>query len=190
MSQMSANSFLKRAEEQFSSEKYNNALTSYSLLLKEYPENREAKIGVLLCDIGIENSEEAQALFDYYQIIKSDEENATETMMNLLNTLDSSKPFINELIENDFNKIEYKDGILYEDFLEFIDNRGDFKRAFEDIMFSTKVILKDKKEYVAFIDALIERGEDELALQFLDSSLNAFSQDQEIYALYDKLKEK
>ena len=38
-------------------------------------------------------------------------------------------------------------------FLKFINERGDFKRAFEDIMFSTRVILKDKEEYVLFIGA-------------------------------------
>jgi len=56
-------------------------------------------------------------------------------------------------------------------------------------MFSTKVILKNKKEYILFLTELIEKGQQELALQFLDSIGNAFEHDQDIYALYHKLKE-
>jgi len=44
------------------------ALVTYGVLLTEFPENREAKIGVFLSDIGLESPQEAQALFDYYQI--------------------------------------------------------------------------------------------------------------------------
>ena len=44
-------------------------------------------------------------------------------------------------------------------------------------------------EYVLFVTLLIERGQIELATQFLDSLSNSFANDQEIYALYHKLKE-
>ena len=190
MAKISLDTLLTRAEEQFTLGKYEHALTTYGLLLKEYPTHSDAQIGVFLCDIGLESGEEAQALFDYYQIIKNEQSDASEVMVNLLSTLDTSQTHINDLLNLDVDKIEYKDGIGYQDFLDFIDKRGDFKRAFEDVMFSTKVILKDKEEYISFINALIERGQKELAIQFLDSSSNAFSKDQDIYALYHKLKEK
>jgi len=56
-------------------------------------------------------------------------------------------------------------------------------------MFSTRVILKNRDEYILFIEALIDRGEKDLALQFLDSSGGSFPKDQDIYALYHKIKE-
>ena len=189
MAKISLDTLLTRAEEQFTLGKYEHALTTYGLLLKEYPTHSDAQIGVFLCDIGMESGEEAQALFDYYQIIKNEQNDASEVMVNLLSTLDTSKTQISDLLNLDMDQVEYKDGIGYQDFLDFIDKRGDFKRAFEDVMFSTKVILKDKEEYISFINALIERGQQELAIQFLDSSMNAFSKDQDIYALYHKLKE-
>lgn len=189
MAKISLNTLLTRAEEQFTSGKYENALRTYGLLLTQYPSDSDAQIGVYLCDIGLESAEEAQALFDYYQIIKNEQENASEVMVNLLTTLDVSQGKVAEILNSNEDKAEYKDGIGYEDFLRFIDNRGSFKRAFEDIMFSTRVILKNKEEYISFINKLIEKDQIELATQFLDSLSDGFENDQEIYALYHKLKE-
>ena len=189
MAKISLDTLLTRAEEQFSLGKYESALTTYGLLLKEYPSDSDAQVGVFLCDIGMESGDEAQALFDYYQIIKNEQENAGEVMVNLLSTLDTTNEQVTELLKADSEKIEYRDGIGYQDFLRFIDERGDFKQAFEDVMFSTHIILKNREEYILFVEALIERGQDELALQFLDSSSGNFQKDQDIYALYHKIKE-
>ena len=188
MSKISLNTLLTRAEEQFTSGKYENALRTYGQLLTEYPTASDAEVGVYLCDIALESAEEAQALFDYYQIIKTEQENAHEVMVNLLTTLDVSQGQVAEILNTKEDKAEYKDGISYEDFLQFIDNRGSFKRAFEDIMFSTRVILKNKEEYILFIALLIERGQIELATQFLDSLSHSFANDQEIYTLYHKIE--
>jgi tetratricopeptide (TPR) repeat protein len=189
MAKISLNTLLTRAEEQFTSGKYENALRTYGQLLTEYPADSDAQIGVYLCDIGLESATEAQALFDYYQIIKNEQDDAREVMVNLLTTLDVSQGQVAEILNSNEDKAEYKNGIGYEDFLKFIDNRGDFKRAFEDIMFSTRVILKNKEEYILFITKLIEKDQIELATQFLDSLSNSFTNDQEIYTLYHKLKE-
>ena len=190
MAKISITRLLTRAENQFSLGKYRDALTIYGLLLKDDTTNRVAKIGVYLCDIGLENSDEAQALFDYYQIIKGEEGDSEEVMENLIGTLDnSSKNQFSEILRPLEDKIEYQDGIRYDDFLKFVEQRGDFNKAFEDVMFSTKVILKGKEEYVLFITELISQGQHKLAEHFLDSMSNTFGKDQEIYKLYHKLKE-
>ncbi len=190
MSKVSINLLLSRAEQQFALGKYENALITYGLLLKENPNNGAAKIGAYLCDIGMESEEEAQALFDYYQIIKEETGDAEEVMSNLIATLDTTKGQLNELFNPLEERIEYEDGIRYTDFLDFVDRRDDFSRAFEDVMFSTRVILKGKEEYIAFISELMKRGEFQLAEEFLDSMSSAFGKDQEIYALYNRLKPK
>jgi len=189
MAKVSLDILLTRAEEQFTSGKYENALRTYGLLLEEYPTDSDAQIGVFLCDIGMESADEAQALFDYYQIIKNEQDDASEVMVNLLSTLDMSQGQVTELLNETIDQADYKDGIGYQDFLKFIEERGDFKRAFEDVMFSTRVILKNKEEYILFITELINKGQTELATQFLDSLSNSFANDQEIYTLYHKLKE-
>ena len=188
MPKVSLHTLLTRAEEQFTLGRYENALRTYGQLLTEYPSDSDAQVGVYLCDIGLESADEAQALFDYYQIIKNEQDDAKEVMVNLLTTLDVSQGQVAEILNANEDKAEYKDGIGYKDFLKFIDERGSFKRAFEDIMFSTRVILKNKEEYLLFIAMLIEKGQIELATQFLDSLSNSFANDQEIYALYHKLK--
>jgi hypothetical protein len=71
--------------------------------------------------------------------------------------------------------------------LEFVEARGGFGRAFEDVMFSTKVILKGKEEYIDFVLQLISEGQNELAEKFLDSMSSTFGNNQDIYELYYKL---
>ncbi len=188
MPKVSRHTLLTRAEEQFTSGKYEYALRTYGQLLMDYPTELDAEVGIYLCDIALESAEEAQALFDYYQIIKNEQDNAGEVMVNLLTTLDVSQGQVAEILNTHEDKAEYKDGIGYEDFLKFINERGSFKRAFEDIMFSTRVILKNKGEYLLFIELLIEKGQIELATQFLDSLSNNFANDQKVYALYHQLK--
>ncbi len=189
MRKVNINRLLTRAEEQFSLGEYESALTTYGLLLREYPTHGDAKIGAFLCDIGMESGEEAQALYDYYQIIKKEQEDAGEVMTNLISTLDSTKDQIGQLLSPVDDKVDYQDGIGYKDFLTFVENRGNFNRAFEDVMFSTKVILKGKDEYIDFITQLINRGQHDLAEQFLDSMSSTFGKSQDIYELYYKLDE-
>ena len=179
MRKVNINRLLTRAEEQFSLGKYESALTTYGLLLKEYPTHSDAKIGAFLCDIGMESGDEAQALYDYYQIIKEEQqENATKVI---------TKDQISKLLAPNVDKIDYQDGISYRDFLKFVEMRGDFSKAFEDVMFSTRVILKSKDEYIEFIRELIKRGQYRLAEQFLDSMSSSFEKSQEIYELYYEL---
>ena len=185
MSKISQDLLLKRAEHEFLQGDYANALRSYGLILKDYPTLDEAKIGVYLSDLGIESEEEAQALFDYYQMIKSEKENAVDIIDGLIENLDSSKHKLQELlIEPLEEQIEYGDGIRYSDFLELVKSRGSFKKTFEDIMFSTKVVITNKDEFIDFVTKLANEGFDEMALGYLDASTSLFGNDQDILALY------
>ena len=186
MGKISQNLLLQRAEGEFLKGDYKNALRSYGLLLKDYPALDEAKIGVYLSDLGSESEEEAQALFDYYQVIKSEKENAVDIIDGLIDSLDTSKQYIHELLLNPVQEqIEYADGIRYSDFLILIKNRGSFKKAFEDIMFSTKVIITEKDEFIDFVTQLANEGFDEMALNYLDATTSLFGDDQDVLALYN-----
>ena len=185
MSKISQDLLLKRAEHEFLQGDYAKALRSYGLILKDYPTLDEAKIGVYLSDLGIESEEEAQALFDYYQMIKSEKENAVDIIDGLIENLDSSKHKLQELlIEPLEEQIEYGDGIRYSDFLELVKSRGSFKKTFEDIMFSTKVVITNKDEFIDFVTQLATEGFDEMALGYLDASTSLFGNDKDILALY------
>lgn len=188
MSKISQEVLLKRAESEFLKGDYANALRSYGLILKDYPLLDEAKVGAFLSDLGGESAEEAQALFDYYQLIKMEKEDAAEIIDGLISSLDSSKQEVHSLLSDTFkeNK-ELEEGIEYSDFLRLIENRGSFREVFEDIMFSSKVIITEKDEFIDFINRLTEEGFDEMALSYLDAASSLFDNDQEILALYNLL---
>lgn len=185
MSKINQDLLLQRAEHEFLRGDYMNALRSYGLILKDYPTLDEAKIGVYLSDLGSESEEEAQALFDYYQLIKTERDNAVDIIDGLIENLDSSKQQIQELLLDPVQEqVEYSDGIRYGDFLQLVESRGSFKKTFEDIMFSTKVVITNKDEFIDFVTRLSKEGFGEMALGYLDASSQLFGNDQEILALY------
>ncbi|WP_415407050.1 hypothetical protein ACLHDG_00575 [Sulfurovum sp. CS9] len=189
MNKISQDLLLQRAEGEFLKGDYKNALRSYGLILKDYPLLDEARIGVYLSDLGAESEEEAQALFDYYQMIKTEKENAVDIIDGLIDSLDSSKHNIQELLLNPIQEqIEYGDGIRYSDFLALVESRGSFKKTFEDIMFSTKVVITDKDEFIDFVTQLANEGFDEMALGYLDATSNLFGDDQDVLALYNVVR--
>ena len=108
------NSLLKRAEEHFVNGEYRQSLQSYGLILKDHPELGEARVGVYLSDLGLESEDDAQALFDYYQVIKAEQDDAAEIIDNLIHTLDNSKNSLQELLIDPLKEqADYEDGIRY-----------------------------------------------------------------------------
>ena len=185
MAKINQELLLERAEREFLKGDYVNALRSYGLILKDYPALDEAKIGVFLSDLGVDSEEEAQALFDYYQVIKDEQENAVDIIDGMIDNLDSSRKQIQELLLDPVEEqVEYSDGIRYSDFLALVESRGSFKKTFEDIMFSTKVIIANKDEFIDFVRQLSSEGFDEMALGYLDASAHLFGNDQDVLALY------
>ena len=176
---------MERAESKFLEGAYQDALRSYALILKEYPSLEEAKVGVYLSDLGAENGEEAQALFDYYQAIKDQQSNAIEIIDSIMNTLSYSQEKLQDLLDPAEEQIEYNDGIRYNDFLDLIQRKGSFRRAFEDIMFSTKVVITNKDEFIDFVTRLSKEGFDEMALNYLDATAGLFGDDQDVLTLYN-----
>ncbi len=190
MKKLNKKNILEIAQKQFEDSEYMMSLQNYALVLSDYPNLSEAKVGVYLSDLGMESSEEAQALWDYYEVIKIEEDiDALEVIENLIDTLHSSKRSLQELLLNPIEEqVEYADGIRYEDFMKLVEARGSFKRAFEDIMFSTKVIITQKEEFIDFIKHLATQGFKETALYYLDSASNSFNGDQEIFELYNLME--
>jgi len=189
MNKIHQNVLLQRAESEFLQGNFKQALCSYGLILRDYPALDEAMIGVYLSDLGLDNKDEAQALFDYYQIIKDERENAVDIIDGLIETLDSSKNEIQKLLLDPMEEqIEYGQGIRYSDFLGLVDSRGSFKNTFEDIMFSTKVVISNKDEFIDFVQKLSKEGYDEMALGYLDASSHLFGNDQDVLALYNVVK--
>lgn len=181
---MKSQRLLKLAESKFLNKEYKIALQLYGQILKENPSMNEAKLGVYLSDLGLESDEEAQALFDYYHTIKESNENAVDIIHSIIESLDETKYSIHQLISKQIDMQVEADGITYSDFMALAKEKGDFKKVFENIMFSTKVIITSKEDLIDFITKLSQNGFKDMALSYLDDMSGMFPKDQEILELY------
>lgn len=92
--------------------------------------------------------------------------------------------------ESEFEaRINAENGIKYEDFMRLIQSRGSFKEAFEDIMFSTKVIISKKEDFVDFLAKLIENGFVEISLNYLENAVTLFPNDEQLLSLIKKVQQ-
>ena len=190
MSSISKYKILSEAKKYFSQSDYKKALEKFAAVLQNYPNSKEAYNGVILSEMALSGEGGAEALFDYYEVLKSeDRESADEIMSEILENMDGTLEQLSEVLTEPLkNRLEAEDGILYEDFKQIRKaNDGDFKRVFDNIMFSTKVIITKKEDFLEFLDMLIENGYDEMALNYLENALTLYPTDMALRALLKKL---
>jgi len=136
-----------------------------------------------------EKESEAQALFEYYLLLVDDDnEDSEDIVEDIINLIDNSTESIYKLIES--KELEFaineENGIEYEDFMELIKQRGSFKKAFEDIMFSTKVMISKKEDFVDFLEKLIDNGFEDISMNYLESAISIFPTDSKLLSLVKK----
>ncbi|MDX9742280.1 MAG: hypothetical protein RBT59_00535 [Arcobacteraceae bacterium] len=186
---INANDILEEAHGYFADKEYDIALFLYSQALSIEPTNIEYKIYPILCDIGSENSDKAQALFEYFSIQKElNQEKAIEFVKDAISAYDGNNELMMKIFKDfSIQTIESLDAIDYEDFLNLVNSRGSFREAYEDIMFSTKVAIKSKKDLIDFIEQLIDNDFNTTAYSYLDNFQKLFAFDDDISKLYEKL---
>jgi len=189
MSVISKYKILSQAKDSFSKAEFDVALEKFATVLQNYPNSKEAYNGVILSEMAMSGEGAAEALFDYYEILKEeDSESADLIMSDLLSNMDGTLEGLGELLKDPLrDKLEYEDGILYEDFKSIIENGASFKETFENIMFSTRVIISDKADFIEFMDKLIENGFNKMAINYLESALSIYPTDQKLIKLLSKL---
>lgn len=186
---INANDILEEAHGYFADKEYDIALFLYSQVLSIEPNTIEYKIYPILCDIGSENSDKAQALFEYFSIQKElNQEKAIEFIKDAISAYDGNNELMMKIFKDfSIQTIESLDAIDYQDFLNLVDSRGSFREAYEDIMFSTKVAIKSKKDLIDFIEQLIDNDFNTTAYSYLDNFQKLFAFDDDISKLYEKL---
>ena len=186
------NRVLNEANSLFTQRKFDKALFLYSLLISNFPNNEEYPIYALLCDISIEDENKEVALFDYFFLLKKDDpKEAISYIKNVINAYDGDIEKMMDLLkELNLTTVNQLDAINYEDFQLLIKQRGSFKVAFEDIMFSTKVAIEKKEDFYDFVTKLIDNGFNNMAYNYLEGFQDYFFQDKEIVKLYKRLEEK
>ena len=182
---------LKLAHDKFDSREYKSALLNYSLILEKDPDDKEARTGAILTEMAMNEEQGAQALYDYYTVLQSsDKELASEVMEEIITSMDGGVDKLSELLE-EIQKPEtmIDDGITYSDFKELVDDSGDFKRTFENIMFSTRVVISDRDDFIDFLGLLADNGFDEMAANYIESALQSFPNDEKIREIYRQLNQ-
>ena len=183
---------LEEANSLFIQKKFQEALFYYSLLISTFPQNKEYPMYALFCDISFEDENKAISLFDYFSILKDDNlEDAIKEIKDVIEAYDGDvekmMSLLQDITSQNINSIE---AINYSDFLKTVEQRGSFKLAFEDIMFSTKVAIDNREDFYNFVENLIDNGFDNTAYNYLDGFNEYFSYDKEIMELYKRLEEK
>ena len=180
---------LLEANENFSKANFAQALRNYALVLQDYPDSKEAYNGAILAEMAMSGEEGAEALFDYYTVLRDDDlEQADTILTEILETMDGTLDALGEIITKPLkDRIEFEDGIMYAEFKEIVDEDGDFRRIFENIMFSTRVIITEKDDFVDFLDKLMENNYQEMALSYLEGALAVHPNDKQLRALLRRL---
>lgn len=185
------NLHVQKGTEKFYAKRFSEAMFHFSLALSEDPSLKEARIGAILCDMALQNEEQATILFEYYLLTKANGAKDCEDVIEEI--IDSVEENIGKMThlanEREFEaKINAENGIKYEDFMSLIQSRGSFKEAFEDIMFSTKVIISRKEDFVDFLAKLIENNFVDISLNYLESAVMLFPNDEQLLALIKKVQ--
>ncbi len=183
--------YLKRGVNSFYKKDFKNALLHFALALREKPSSKEARISAILAELAFEREDEAIALYEYYLISKDSGVDKCEDMIeDIVNSVDFTIQSIEALfIEDDIEaKINEENGIAYDDFKTFISNKDSFKEAFEDIMFSTKVIIHKKDDFIDFLEQLIDNGFKEVSMNYFESAVQLFPHDKKLLQLVKKVE--
>ncbi len=189
MSTLSKYKILTQAKDSFSKADFKNALEQFAQVLQNYPNSKEAYNGVILSEMAMSGEGGAEALFDYYEILKEDDkEQADFIMEEILQNMDGSLEKLSEVFAEPLrDRLELEDGILYQDFKAIINEGESFKETFENIMFSTRVIITKKEDFLDFLDNLIENDFQEMALTYLENALSVYPSDELLRKLLKKL---
>jgi tetratricopeptide (TPR) repeat protein len=180
---------LNQAYEHFLAGQYQNALRDYSLILKDHPDSKEAYNCAILADMAMSGESAGEALFDYYTILKNEESESADIIISeILETMDGTIEQLSTLFSETIKqRLAYEDGIMYNEFKELVREEKDFNRIFENIMFSTRVIITEKEDFVDFLDNLIDHGYQEMALSYLESALGVYPNDRQLRNLLRRL---
>ncbi len=177
--------FIEVAKNNFFKKEFKKALLNFSLALKDQPYDLDAKIGALLSDMAMEKEEEAMALFELYEASRAE---GIEGINDVIASLLESNDF--EIIrqEEDKNNVQHEDGILYSDFLQLVDSRDNFQRALEDVMFSTRIIIYEREDFIEFVNLLLENHYSNIALSYLENALSLYPHETFFQETLEKLE--
>jgi len=189
MSTISKHKILTKAKDSFTKSNYKDALDKFAQVLQSFPNSKEAYNGVILSEMAMSGEGGAEALFDYYEILKEEDRETADIIIDeIFQNLDGALEKLSKVLSEPINeRILYEDGILYDEFKSIVKSTNNFKETFENIMFSTKVIITEKDDFLDFLEKLIENDFIEMSLSYLESALTVYPTDEKLLNLLEKI---
>ncbi|NOQ32030.1 MAG: hypothetical protein GQ570_13005 [Helicobacteraceae bacterium] len=183
---------LERASKHFSKAEYERALENYAIVLKDYPNSKEAHNCAILTEMAMSGELGAEALFDYYSVLRTDDSESADTIMEeIIESMDGSIEHLSDLFKEPLNeRLILENGILYDDFQLLVQKNENFSLTFENIMFSTRVIISEKEDFIDFLTKLVDHNFNDMAMNYLENALNVFPNEDRLLRLLAKLAEK
>lgn len=181
----------KRAFDLFTSKQYVKAFRLFSHNLTLDSDNLESTIGVLLSDMAQDFEEQATGIYEYYQILLTQEiskRNAQKQILETIKGFDQSTNKIFDMLKTLENlRAESIDGILYQDFKKIALEKLSFKEAFEDLMYSTKIIFTNKHDFYEFLHELVDNNYQEISMDYIESIRRNVAYDGELEQILEKV---
>ncbi|RDU60776.1 hypothetical protein [Helicobacter marmotae] len=181
----------KKAFALFTHRRYKEAFELFGHNLGLDADNTESLIGLLLSDIAQDFEEQALNLYEYYQVLLSQEvskQKAREQILKTIENLDKNTNNVLALLRDiEHLRAECIEGILYQDFKRIAQERQNFKQTFEDLMFSTKIVFTHKNEFYEFLSELIDNDYQDLSLEYIETLKKGIAYDSEIEKILQKV---
>lgn len=137
---------------------------------------------IMLCSLAKTRQEEAMMLFEVFKV-KDKVGIKPEEMDEILSVLESK-------IDDYGEEIEEQNAISYDDFMNLVKQKGDFRKVFENIMFSTRVLIDNRDDFLDFVRNLIENDFIEMGLTYLESAATMFKGDERLNSLMREIGRK
>lgn len=181
----------KRGIKNFKSGDYKNAIIHFSLALQQNPKDTELRVYLNLSSLAKTREDEAISLFEFYRASLKDK--FSQKPVDIEQAIDSLEVGLQK-IHNLFESQELErflleeNGISYDDFLLLVSQRGSFAKTFEDIMFSTRVLISKKEDFVHFLNLLVDNGFTDMALNYLENAVSLFPGESSLQDIANKVE--
>lgn len=173
----------------FMAKQYKQAFEIFAHNLQLDSNNTESLIGLLLSDMAQDFEDQALGLYEYYQLLLSQEiskAKARAQILKAIQSFDKSTNGIFALLKNLENlRADSLEGILYQDFKKLA--QENFKKTFEDLIFSTKIIFTNKNDFYDFLNQLVENDYQDMSLEYIESLKKNVIYDKEIEKILQKV---